>query len=269
MWNWATKLENFVKNYYRVEEHNEGFRRGTKSFEMEINPVSHLSSRELREMKTGGVVSTAAADTSHIAPGNHSWPLTEFSWLNYPNIIGPVQDQGQCGSCTNFAVIGAMEAHMRIWYGINTKLSEQEAMQCCGQCDGSYVRSVYAYADNGATSGDDFKYVGKPLESCNKNRPRVHGSKVVNYYKIKTGENFDEDVRWYLTHIGPLVTTMCVTSSFQMYKRGVFDDEDLTDCGWHAMLIVGFDVEDGQRYWHLRNSWGKRRLLIKLVANTY
>lgn len=181
---------------------------------------------------------------------------TSWSWRDIPGTLGPTTDQGACGSCTVFAVIGTMEAHMRIWYGIDTKLSEQEAMQCCGGCGGGTNSYIYDYAKNGATYGKDFKYVGKVLEECNTRRLRVPGSKVLSYYRIQRGADAVKNAMWHLTNVGPLATGLCVPGSFGSYRGGVYDDENLSDCGWHAVMIVGFGNEKGKDFWLARNSYG-------------
>lgn len=181
-----------------------------------------------------------------------------WSWLDKPNAVGPVTNQGGCGSCTIFATIGVIESHMRILYGIDTKLSEQEAMQCCGGCGGGTNSYIYAYAKNGGTYESDFKYAGKVLEPCNTNRSRVPASKVESYYRIAAGADAVKNGMWHLVNVGPLATGLCLPGrSFQSYSSGVYDDEDWTNCGWHAVMVVGFGTENGKPYWLVRNSWGK------------
>jgi Papain family cysteine protease len=150
-----------------------------------------------------------------------------------------------------------MESHMRIWYGIDTKLSEQETMQCCGNCGGGTNTNIYNYAKNGATFESGFKYAGKPLEECNTRRPRVPGSKVLNYYRIEQGADAVKNGMWHLVNVGPLATGLCVPGSFQHYRSGVYDEENNSNCGWHAVMVVGFGTENGKPYWLIRNSWGK------------
>lgn len=248
-----------MKNFYEIEDHNEKFRNGSKSFEREINKFSHLSEKEFFDTFTGYIPGHSNATESPFDASRRGrlTPPASWSWLDKPNIIGPATNQGQCGSCTIFATIGVMESHMRIWYGLNTKLSEQEAMQCCGGCGGGTNSYIYDYAKTGAAYDKDLKYAGKVLENCNRNRPRVPGSKVGSYYRVAAGSDAVKNAMWQLVNVGPLATGLCVPGPFQSYKSGVFDDENMNNCGWHAIMIIGYGNEGGKDYWLARNSWGK------------
>lgn len=147
---------------------------------------------------------------------------------------------------------------MRIWYGIDTKLSEQEALPCCGGCGGGTNSYIYDYAKNGGTYAKDLPYLARVTESCNTNRPRVPGSKVASYYRIQRGADAVKNGMWHLANVGPLATGLCVPESFGSYRGGVFDDENMSKCGWHAVVIVGFGTEDGKDFWMARNSWGEK-----------
>ena len=45
-------------------------------------------------------------------------------------VMGPVKDQGQCGSCFSFATTGALEAHYALATNNRTRLSEQNLVDC-------------------------------------------------------------------------------------------------------------------------------------------
>lgn len=256
---------------HKIENHNEGYRNGTKSYEQGLNDFSVLSTEEFFKNYTGFVPSSINATFSPHPKTRHTRQATpeSWSWLDYPNIIGPAQNQGPCGSCTVFAVIGTMEAHMRIWYGINTKLSEQEAMQCCGGCGGGTNTYIYDYAKNGATSEANLKYEAKVLENCNTDRSRVKGSEVLSYYRVQRGSDAVKNAMWHLVNVGPLATGLCVPGSFAHYKSGIFDEESLNNCGWHAVMVIGFGSENGKDYWLARNSYGEFHELNLLFNKKY
>lgn len=258
----ASHRENLFQNSYEIEIHNEGFRNGSTSFEQGLNEFSYLSTEEFFKTRTGYIPNKLNATLSPYGPKTigkvRIAAPSSWSWFDKPNIIGPATNQGGCGSCTIFAVIGTMEAHMRIWYGIDTKLSEQEAMQCCGGCGGGTNSYIYDYAKDGATYESELKYEGRNLEECNTRRPRVPGSKVLNYYRVERGADAVKNAMWHLTNVGPLATGLCVPGSFANYRSGVFDEENMSNCGWHAVMIFGFGNENGKDYWLARNSWGQK-----------
>lgn len=55
---------------------------------------------------------------------------------------------------------------------------------------------------------------------------------------------------------GPIACAISVPSEFHNYTGGIFEDTtgnvDLT----HEISVVGYGVEDGKKYWLVRNSWG-------------
>jgi len=55
---------------------------------------------------------------------------------------------------------------------------------------------------------------------------------------------------------GPIACGISVPAALENYTDGIFIDDtgdmDIT----HEISVVGFGVEDGQKYWLVRNSWG-------------
>lgn len=55
---------------------------------------------------------------------------------------------------------------------------------------------------------------------------------------------------------GPIACSMAVTMEFDNYTGGVFTDHTGRTEEDHEISILGWGVENGQKYWVGRNSWG-------------
>ena len=55
---------------------------------------------------------------------------------------------------------------------------------------------------------------------------------------------------------GPIACGCAVTLELEDYKGGIFNDTTLNMDITHDVSVVGFGVENGVKYWVVRNSWG-------------
>jgi len=56
--------------------------------------------------------------------------------------------------------------------------------------------------------------------------------------------------------VGPVATSVGVGNLFQSYKKGIFDGRCCASGINHAVVIVGFGVENAKEFWIIRNTWG-------------
>lgn len=55
---------------------------------------------------------------------------------------------------------------------------------------------------------------------------------------------------------GPIAATIAVPEALETYTGGIFNDTTGAVSLDHEIEIVGYGVENGVKYWSIRNSWG-------------
>ena len=175
-----------------------------------------------------------------------------FDWRVMGGVT-PVKNQGQCGSCWDFAATGAFESSVLINTEIEMDLSEQQVLSCNtggSSCGGGWMEDAYYI----------FMNYGAVYESC---MPYEADDGVPC-----TQENCDP-IAWMVDFVdipnnvsaiknavleGPVSTTFMVYEDFHW---NCFWHEDTGDLN-HAVVIVGWDdtMCGGTGAWIVKNSWG-------------
>lgn len=181
--------------------------------------------------------------------------------------ITPIKDQGNCGSCVAFGVIGTLESRIRIFAkapynrekgSIIPLLSEAQLFFCGASAEGYncgsgwYISSALQYCRiSGVAPASDFPYKDKN-QSC-KISPgwQQRTTKIVDYRNIRD----TTQMKKWLVEKGPLVTCFDVYDDFFSYKKGVYQRVSNKREGGHCIVCIGYD--DNQKAWICKNSWGK------------
>lgn len=187
---------------------------------------------------------------------------TSLDWRtssgNPKNIVAvtEVKNQQQCGSCWSFSASGATEGAWAISGKPITSLSEQQLVDCSS-----------SYGNNGCGGGDmdaAFQYIMKNGLCTESSYPykAVDGTcKTCTAVAHLNGYNDIPDENGILSEIqkGPVsVAIEADQAIFQFYSGGVLDDISCGNNIDHAVLIVGYGIDQSSNkpYYIIKNSWG-------------
>jgi cathepsin L len=182
-----------------------------------------------------------------------STSLSSFDW-RIKGVVTRVKDQGPCGSCWDFATIGAFEGSWAMLNKRTIDASEQDVLDCSGRGDcvyGGWVAFQYLI-DKGVATEASYPY-HHSNGTCRTTVARSYKADTWGY--VGTDHNIPSvsALKQALCLYGPLYVTVRATPAFQAYVGGVFD-EHASGSTNHAVTLIGWD--DSLKAWIIKNSWG-------------
>ena len=176
------------------------------------------------------------------------------------NLVSPIKDQANCGSCWAFSSIANLES-LYLQEGGNASFSEQAMLDCSeGTCDGWYLNSAFDFlVEHGTCQAFAYPYTAVK-ESC-KPYPvvtRLQSWQWINPYSRATRMSNNKIKSWIYTYQRPVSSWMQVYRSFLYYEDGIYGRlrRERRSQGGHFVLIVGWGSSYGVDYWICKNSWG-------------
>ncbi|XP_023233485.1 cathepsin L1-like [Centruroides sculpturatus] len=250
------------ENVDYIIKHNLNRYLGLHSYTLGLNEYSDMS-REEFVRRMNGVKRNA---NKSVGPA--------YNYLNLSNVILPdevdwreeglvteVKNQKQCGSCWAFSTTGALEGQHKKKTGRLVSLSEQNLIDCTLNegnygCSGGFYDHAFEYVKNngGIDTERSYPYEAKE-DKCRFKRQNI-GATCMGFVSLPPGD--EEILKQAVATIGPIsVGIDGSTWSFQLYKEGIYDDDNCSNEHIdHAVLVVGYGTENGKDYWLVKNSWG-------------
>jgi cathepsin B len=235
-------------------------------------------------------------DVAEIPAMNSALPASFDSAENWPqcSVIANVRDQSSCGSCWAFGSTCSFESRACISTGKDIKYSPEDTAFCSNAgngCQGG--NSAWNYFEStGVVTGGDYTDIGSEstcypysLAPCahhvpatakypacpsgEYNSPRCKRSCTESGYgksyradKVKASNAYsvrgETQIMTELSTNGPMYVAFSVYSDFPTYKSGVYHKTSGSSyLGGHAVTLVGYGVENGEKYWKVKNSWNE------------
>lgn len=244
----------FRDNLRLITRHNLD---STQNFSLGINQFSDLSTEEFKVYHNNKYSSSTSSYGCNPFVNTYTDALNSIDWTT-KNVVNPVRNQGQCGSCWAFATTSNAESVWAISKGYLTDLSEQYLVDCAKGigyynkgCNGGQPNAAFKYMiNNGQCTEMSYPYTATD-GACKKGT----ASSVKFSECFDVASNDQLALKAAVSKRPVVVAIEADTKYFQLYSGGILDAEE---CGAdldHAVEIVGYGTDKGLDYWKVRNSW--------------
>lgn len=245
----------YMSNARLVQEHN-----AHKSFKLSLNKFAAYTPAEYSALL--GFRQEHSEKSSPSSPINTAVTGDEEVDWRKKNVVEPIRDQGQCGSCWAFSAIQGCESAFAITTNTLLKFSEQNLVDCvtkCNGCNGGLMTTAIDYVirmQNGMFSAEtDYPYKAVAGKCKFTYAPPI--GKVTGYLNvIKYSET---DLAMMIAQNGPACVAIDASHyTFQLYSYGIYDEKSCSSTSLdHGVGCVGYGTYDDVAYWIVRNSWGE------------
>jgi len=250
------------ENLKRVALHNLEAAMGKHTYTLAMNEFADLSGEEFAKIILGSCVipkrnSTGAAT---FLKSPFIQVPTSVDWRD-KNLVTPIKDQKQCGSCWAFSTTGSLEGQHSKKTGKLVSLSEQQLVDCSGKfgnfgCMGGLMDNAFRYIKANGGIDTEASYPYEARDGHCRFKPADIGATVAGYTDVPEGD--EAALTQAIAAVGPISVAIDASHfSFQLYHTGVYYEKRCSSTRLdHGVLAVGYGTEDGQDFYWVKNSWG-------------
>jgi len=251
----AARFETFKLSIDRVQARNA--KSGSATFG--LTKYADMTPEEFKSTLLGYIRPAERSDVGVLSPRNIDVPQT-LDWRNQ-NMVTPVKNQEQCGSCWAFSVTENIESMYCMKNQIDCTtfppLSPQEIVDCDTVdqgCNGGDPPTAYQFimTEGGLEDDSDYPYTAQD-GTCNFQASLV--KVTITNWQYATQNSDETTMQSNLVSWGPL--SICVDAEpWQDYTSGVLMASDCSNQLDHCVQLVGYDMTQSTPFWIVRNSWG-------------
>jgi cathepsin X len=197
---------------------------------------------------------------------------------NYLTVIKNQHLPQYCGSCWAQCVASSLSDRIKImrkgaWPDIN--IAPQVFVSCSMEdngCHGGDMITAFKYGNENELTdetcsiyhgrGHDNGYSCSPVVKCRDCSPHKDCNIPDEYNVYKVGAfgriQGEKDMMAEIAKNGPITCAIDATDElYYNYTGGIFEDKTGAHSLNHGISVVGYGVEEGVKYWMVRNSWGE------------
>merc|ERR1719219_1379352 len=266
----ARRAEALHQHQHEVQDVNEAYMAGNKTWFDTINEFSDIPDDEFIETHTGLVEDgesrrydersekffDAYRYSRQSAPASHNSVSLGH--------VSPVKNQGGCGSCAAFATMGLVETCFKKITGVFGDYSEQHFLDCgyngenINGCNGAsvsgYARWLTGDTFNGNLASEaEYPYTAVRGTCRTDYEVFYQGARISDMFFTWQGD--EETMARLVAEHGAVMTAVGTNSHWYSYAGGVFAGCTGSSIN-HGVVVVGYGTEDGEDYWLVKNSWG-------------
>ncbi|CAL8111159.1 unnamed protein product [Orchesella dallaii] len=278
-----TKIENrkmfFRGNLQFIFHHNLRADLGQYRFNVGVNDFADMSDEEMTHFlgandripfhpETGehGKPENPMGNPQHIFGSNPTQFPPNYD-LRQENLMSPVKNQRNCGSCVFFSMGGLVETlHASKNGGEIINVSEQMMLDCAtkdngytenGGCNGNIMEDTLQFLQDYGVGHETHKPYKAQQQNCTGDYYPV----VAKLKEWKQLEANPDALKSVLVNLkAPVAVAYLVYQPFMFYRSGIYDFCPTPGgyTGGHAVLIGGYGKFFDTEYWIVKNSWGVR-----------
>lgn len=250
---------NWEKNLRFINLHNLEHSMGMHSYQVGMNQFGDMTTEEVVTKMMGFIPPTYRSNHTKFVPKGAYNLSPSVDWRQKGCVTG-VKNQGSCGSCYAFSSAGALEGQLKIRKGVLISLSPQNIVDCSRSygnngCNGGQMTRSFQYVIDNNGIDSDASYPYEEQEGSCRYSVAGRSAMCASYKEIPEGD--EAALQEAIDTVGPIAVGVDASqSSFVHYTSGIYFDPSCTHHVTHAMLAVGYGVDNGQEYWLIKNSWG-------------